>query len=410
MILRWLSIWFFSLVLLFANPLQEAIDAAPRGAVIELEPGEYHGNITISKPITIDGKDQSAHIVGEQKGSIISIKSSNVVIKNLTIRGSGDSHEKIDSAIVAVDSNYITIENNHIEDALFGIDLQQVNRSKVINNYITSKPYALGLRGDGIRLWYAHDNVVSDNTLHKSRDLVVWYSSGNEIDRNYGEYGRYSLHFMYAGKNLVRDNEFRYNSVGIFFMYSSGTVATGNIVRNSIGAFGVGLGMKDASGFTIEDNIMIYNARGIFNDQSPFQPDQPNIYKRNKILYNSSGLEFQGIREASIFIDNTIKGNMEPVVNADSVNNLHMNEWKNNYWDTYEGYDLNKDGIGDIPFNHYSYADRLWSYKPSIKFFYGSVVIDLLNFLAKMAPFSEPELLATDLEPLMEPYGAKTSK
>ncbi|MDY0238468.1 MAG: hypothetical protein RBS42_06415 [Campylobacterales bacterium] len=123
MILRWLSIWFFSLVLLFANPLQEAIDAAPRGAVIELEPGEYHGNITISKPITIDGKDQSAHIVGEQKGSIISIKSSNVVIKNLTIRGSGDSHEKIDSAIVAVDSNYITIENNHIEDALFGIDL-----------------------------------------------------------------------------------------------------------------------------------------------------------------------------------------------------------------------------------------------------------------------------------------------
>jgi nitrous oxidase accessory protein len=389
---------------LWANPLQEAIDNAPSGAVLELSSGEYRGNIEIRKPITIDGLDQSAHIVGDGNASVITIYSSNVVLKNLTISGSGDSHEKIDSAIVAFSSNNIKIENNYIHDALFGIDLQQVNRSHIIDNYITSKPYDLGLRGDGIRLWYAHDNTILNNTLHKSRDLVIWYASGNTIEKNLGEYGRYSLHFMYAGKNMVRDNIFRYNSVGIFFMYSSGTTAIGNIVRNSIGAFGVGLGMKDASNFTILDNDIIYNARGIYIDQSPFQPGTVNIYERNNILYNSNGVEFQGVRERSIFNKNTIKGNMEAVVNADTHNRLDIMQWKNNYWDTYEGFDRDGDGAGDIPFNHFAYADKLWLYNPNIKFFYGSVVIDLLNFLAKMAPFSEPDLLATDLEPLMEPY------
>ena len=404
---RIVGILFVLIGFLFGNSLQEAIDNAPKGAIIELGAGEYHGNILIDKPITIDGKDQKAHIVGDGTGSVITIRSSNVVLKNLTISGTGSSHEKIDSAIVAYDSNSIKILNNYIHDALFGIDLQQVNRSHVTDNYITSKPYDLGLRGDGIRLWYAHDNTILNNTLHKSRDLVVWYSSGNTIEKNLGEYGRYSLHFMYAGKNMVRDNLFRYNSVGIFFMYSSGTTAIGNTVRNSIGAFGVGLGMKDASNFTILNNDIIYNARGIYIDQSPFQPGTVNIYEGNNVLYNSNGVEFQGVRERSIFNKNTIKGNMEAVVNADTHNRLDIMQWKNNYWDTYEGFDRNKDGVGDIPFNHFAYADKLWLYNPNIKFFYGSVVMDLLNFLAKMAPFSEPDLLATDLEPLMEPYSEK---
>lgn len=403
MLARWLVSGCLCVGLVWASALQEAIDNAPKGAVIELGPGEYQGNIVINKPLTIDGKDQRARIVGDGTASVITIRSSNVVLKNLTIEGSGDSHEKIDSAIVAYDANHLSIENNHIRDALFGIDLQQVNRSKIVDNYITSKPYDLGLRGDGIRLWYAHDNIILGNTLHKSRDLVIWYSSGNIIEKNLGEYGRYSLHFMYAGKNMVRENIFQYNSVGIFFMYSNGTTAIGNTVRNSIGAFGVGLGMKDASNFTILDNDIIYNARGIYIDQSPFQPDTVNVYERNNILYNSSGIEFQGVRERSIFTHNTIKGNMEAVVNSDTHNRLDIMRWKNNYWDTYEGFDRDKDGVGDIPFTHYAYADKLWLYNPNIKFFYGSVVMDLLNFLAKMAPFSEPDLLVTDREPLMEP-------
>ena len=229
----------FFITSLLSNELQEAIDNASEGSIITLSKGEYHGNIVINKALVIDGIDKKAKIIGDGKGSVISIKKSNVVIKNLSIENSGFSVEKIDSAIHAKEVNNITIENNHISDSLFGINFEQVNRSKIVDNFITSKDLELGIRGDGIRLWNSHDNQLFANRLYKSRDFVLWYSSGNNIENNYGSYNRYSLHFMYAGRNMVRNNFFEYNSVGIFFMYSSGTIAIGNTVKNSLGAFGV---------------------------------------------------------------------------------------------------------------------------------------------------------------------------
>lgn len=391
----------------FAVTLQEAINQAPDGAKITLQAGEYVGNIVINKPLTIDGIDKSAIIVGDGAGSVITINSSNVVLKNLTVKNSGNSVENIDSGILAKNVNHITLDNNRVEDTLFGINLEQVNRSKITNNFVTSKDLPLGVRGDAIRLWYSHDNQVVSNTIYKSRDFVLWYSSGNIIEGNYGSHNRYSLHFMYAGRNTIRNNTFEYNSVGIFFMYSSGSIVQNNTVKNAIGPFGVGIGMKDTSNFTLLDNNLIYNSRGLYIDQSPYQPGTINVFERNSILYNSSGVQFQVSRERSIFNENILRGNIEAVVNDSPRNNLEKNEWSRNYWDSYEGFDRNGDGYGDIPYKHYVYADKLWLYNPNVKFFYGSVIMDLLNFLAKFIPFSEPELLAVDNKPLMEWKNAK---
>lgn len=391
----------------FAVTLQEAINQAPDGAKITLQAGEYVGNILINKPLTIDGIDKNAIIVGDGAGSVITINSSNVVLKNLTVKNSGNSVENIDSGILAKNVNHITLDNNRVEDTLFGINLEQVNRSKITNNFVTSKDLPLGVRGDAIRLWYSHDNQVVSNTIYKSRDFVLWYSSGNIIEGNYGSHNRYSLHFMYAGRNTIRNNTFEYNSVGIFFMYSSGSIVQNNTVKNAIGPFGVGIGIKDTSNFTLLDNNLIYNSRGLYIDQSPYQPGTINVFERNSILYNSSGVQFQVSRERSIFNENILRGNIEAVVNDSPRNNLEKNEWSRNYWDSYEGFDRNGDGYGDIPYKHYVYADKLWLYNPNVKFFYGSVIMDLLNFLAKFIPFSEPELLAVDNKPLMEWKNAK---
>ena len=76
-----------------------------------------------------------------------------------------------------------------MSDSLFGINLEQVNRS-VIDNFITSKDLELGIR-DAIRLWNSHDNQLLSNKIYKSRDFVLWYSSGNNIENNYGSYNRY---------------------------------------------------------------------------------------------------------------------------------------------------------------------------------------------------------------------------
>ena len=75
---------FFS-IFLYSNELQDAIDNAPSGSKITLAEGIYKGNIVINKALVIDGIDKKAKIIGDGKGSVISIKKSNVVIKNLSI-------------------------------------------------------------------------------------------------------------------------------------------------------------------------------------------------------------------------------------------------------------------------------------------------------------------------------------
>ena len=277
--------------------------------------------------------------------------------------------------------------------------MEIVNNSLIENNFITSKNYDLGLRGDGVRLWYSNDNIIRKNHLYRSRDMVVWYSHGNTIEENLGEYGRYSLHFMYAGKNYVRNNTYQHNSVGIFFMYSNDTTATGNLVKSAVGATGIGIGLKDATNFVIEDNTIVYNSQGMYIDRSPFEPDTNNWIRNNKIMYNAEAMHFHSLCENSIITGNTIMGNIEDVVNDSRSEKDFNNEFRMNFWDNYEGFDRNRDGYGDNTYRVYQYADKLWTYNPSVKFFYGSPVLTLLNFLSKLAPFSEPIFLLEDKQP-----------
>ncbi len=386
-------------IVLDANLLQDAIDHAKSGSKLQLPNGVYRGNIVIDKPLIIEGESKKTIVEGDGQGTVITITSPFVTVKNLTIRHSGAEHERVDAGVAIKKAHHSNIINCRLEDVLFGIDLQEVKDSNISYNYITSKPFDLGLRGDAIRLWYSNDNTLTHNHITKARDFVVWYSHGNLIANNYGEYGRYSLHFMYTGKNIVKNNVFKHNSVGIFFMYSKDSIAINNRVENSIGTTGLGIGLKDCSNYTIKDNKILYNARGLYIDRSPFEPDTKNYISDNLILYNSEGVHFHSLSLHNIFKGNTIKGNIESVVNDSYNTRVTENVWDGNYWDSYEGFDKNRDGIGDTPYTLYYYADKIWMLNPNTKFFYGSPVISMLNFMAKVAPISEPVVLLTDIHP-----------
>ncbi len=397
---------FFALFgLLHANVLQDAIDKAPAGSILKLPAGVYKGNIVINKPITIMGKEEGVIIDAEGNGTVITAKGSFITLKNLTIVGSGDRHERLDAAIKLSDGKQCEISHCVIKDCLFGIDMQMVSNSIISNNKITSKNFDLGLRGDGLRLWYSNDNIVKENSLIKSRDMVIWYSHGNEIIKNYGRENRYSLHFMYAGKNLIKDNTYELNSVGIFFMYSQDSIAIGNVIKSSLGATGMGIGLKDVSNFVLKDNTVLYNAQGLYIDRSPFEPDTHNWIEGNKILYNAEALHFHSMSENNVIKDNIIMGNIEDIVNDSRGSKTNENEIVGNYWDKYEGFDRNGDNIGDTPHKVYQYADQMWIYNPDVKFFYASPVITLLNFLAKLAPFTKPLFLMEDEQPKVQIKG-----
>ena len=404
---KFLILLFCAIGVFAATSLQQIINQAKAGSKIELPQGVFRGNILIDKPLMIIGQGKSTVIQGDMKDTVIKIRSSNVIVKNLTIKGSGKEHERVDAGVSIKDAKFCEVSDCFIKDCLFGIDLQNVHRSKLINNFITSKKFPLGIRGDGVRLWYSNDNILRKNHLYKSRDFVIWYSHGNIIEENIGEFGRYSLHFMYAGKNIVRKNVYKHNTVGIFFMYSRDTKAYDNIIMSSVGTTGIGIGLKDATNFTITNNTILYCAKGLYIDRSPFQPDERNFIENNKILYNSVAIQFHSVSENNKIVNNIFKGNMENVYDDSGAKIIHSikNEWSRNFWDDYEGFDKDNDGIGDTPYTLYYYADQIWISRPNVRFFYGSTVISVLNFLAKLAPFSEPMKLLTDPKPLMNDKG-----
>ncbi|MDR0588664.1 MAG: nitrous oxide reductase family maturation protein NosD [Burkholderiales bacterium] len=389
------------------NPLQDAIDRAAAGSTLKLSRGLYRGAIHIDKPLSLIAEEKGAVIRGNGIGTVIRVTANHVTLSGITVEGSGDSHQSIDACVAVINANNVKVLNLTLRDCLFGVNFEGTHKSLIENNTITSKPFSSGLKGDGIRLWYSHANIIRGNVTQNVRDNVLWYSSANRIENNRGEDSRYALHFMYADRNVVTHNRYEHNSVGIFMMYSHGSNVSNNIITHASDAFGIGIGMKEVSDCKVEDNHLMYNARGLYLDQSPYQPDTVNRFIGNRLSYNTIAIQMHGTLLGSDFERNLFKGNIDDVANDTPESRLDLNRWFNNYWDNYEGFDRNRDGYGDTPHEQFAYADKMWSYRPSVKFFYGSPVMSLLNFLYKLMPFSEPDYIASDPKPMMRPDHAR---
>jgi nitrous oxidase accessory protein len=381
------------------RPLQPLLDAAQQGSTLVLEPGHYAGPAVLDKPMTLEGNGLVT-IDGGGRGTVLLVDTDGATISGLRLIGSGNSHNDLDSGI-QVRGKYNVIKDNVIEDALFGIDLQQSNNNIVRRNSISSKDIELGMRGDAIRLWYSFDNRIVDNLVTNSRDIVIWYSRDNTISRNTASGGRYSLHFMYSQHNLVESNTFFQNSVGIFVMYSDGIVIRNNHIRDATGTTGVGIGFKETSEVTVENNQILYCANGLYVDVSPYQPDTVNIFNNNLIAYNGIGVSFLSDWKGNEFRNNTLKGNLTQV-SVSGAGTAVRNLWEGNHWDDYEGFDRDDDLTGDTPYELHSYADRLWMDVPPVQFFKGSPLLEVLDFLERLAPFSPPKLLLRDAVPVMK--------
>ena len=378
------------------TPLQPLIDNAEEGATLLLEPGIYAGPVLIDKPLTLDGQGKVTIDAGS-KGSVIVLETDGAVVRNLHLTNSGESHNDIDSG-VQVRGRFNVISDNVIDNCLFGIDLQQSENNIVRRNRISSKPFELGTRGDAIRLWYSFENKVTDNVISDSRDTVVWYSANNTIARNTSYDSRYSLHFMYSRYNLVEDNRYYNNTVGVFLMYSDGVVLRNNYIAHASGSTGVGIGFKETSDVTVEGNKILYCASGLYIDISPFQPDTINTFSNNLIAYNGIGIRFLNDWTGNEFRENRFIDNLTQVV-VSSGKTANHNIWADNYWSDYEGFDEDQDGVGDTPYELYVYADRLWQDVPYAQFFKGSPVLEVMDFLERLAPFTEPHVLVRDERP-----------
>ncbi len=387
--------------LIFANILQYTIDRAVSGSILKLPDGIYEGKVVINKPITIIGTNYGAIIQGDGKGKVITINSSNVILKNLTITNSGNRIEILDSAISMQKVANCEISNCKILNSLYGIDMMMVNDSLIENNYITSKDNDISLKGDALKIWYSNNNIIKDNIIESSRDVTVTRSHNNKIINNTFKTNRFGLHISLSANNLVEDNLFQYNSVAVMLMGAKDTVLKNNKINSSKGAAGIGVVIKGVSNLLFENNTVSYNTQGLYIDSTNKEEGMQRYIKDNEISYNKEALHFHEAIKNNTITNNKIFGNIDDVVKDVRGVFLSTNVIEYNYWDRYAGFDKNKDNIGDTPHKNFQYADQLWHYNHKIKFFYASPVMTLMNFLANIAPFIDPVMLLEDTKPIV---------
>ena len=376
--------------------LQTLIDDAAPGSVLKLPPGVYAGPVLVDKPLIIDGGGKVT-VDGGGKGTVFVIDTKGATLRGLRLSGSGESHDS-DDACLNVRGDHHVVENLIIDDCLFGIDLKQANHNVVRENRIRSKPFELGVRGDGLRLWYSNHNLIEKNEIVDSRDMVAWYANHNIYRGNIGKRSRYSIHFMFAKDSVVEGNSFHGNAVGVYLMYTERIHVRNNIISHATGATGMGLGFKESSDSEIENNEIIYCAVGVGSDLSPFEPDTTILFRNNRFAFNGIAIRFTSELGGNILKNNIFEGNLTDVVQM-GRGTSDKNLWENNYFADYQGFDRNADGIGDTPYELYSYADQIWIETPPAQFFKTSPVLELLDFLERLAPFSTPELQLRDLVP-----------
>lgn len=375
---------------------QTLVDQAPPGSILKPPAGTYAGPVLVDKPLTIDGGGQVT-IDGGGKGTVFVVDTEGAVLRNLHLKGSGDSHDS-DDACLNVRGNHHLVESIRIDDCLFGIDLKQANDNTIRENHIRSKDRELGVRGDGLRLWYSNRNLIEKNEVVDSRDMVAWYSNNNTYRGNIGKRSRYSIHFMFAKDSVVEGNSFYDNAVGVYLMYTERVHIRNNIISHATGAAGMALGFKESSDSEVENNEIIYCAVGVGSDLSPFEPDTTIRFKGNRFAYNGVGIRFTSELGGNILHDNLFEGNLTDVVQM-GRGVASRNEWRGNYFADYQGFDRNGDGIGDTPHELYAYADQIWIEQPAAQFFKTAPVLELLDFLERLAPFSSPELQLKDDAP-----------
>ncbi|MFW6059445.1 MAG: nitrous oxide reductase family maturation protein NosD, partial [Phycisphaeraceae bacterium] len=390
-----------------AFDLQRAIDDAVPHDTIRVPAGTHVGTVRIDKPLTLIGAD-GAILDGNSVGDVVKIEAPDVTLRHFTIQSTGLSLDRENAGVTVLGAR-ARIEHNTFRDVLFGVYLKEAPGTVIRHNDIGGKDVDIARRGDGIRLWYSNDCTITDNQVHHSRDVVMWFSDRVRLERNTVTHGRYGLHFMYSDGNVIVDNVLRDNSVGAFLMYSSNlTLKRNRFIRNR-GPSGYGIGLKDMDGITAEDNRFLGNRIGIYLDNSPSSVDITHRFERNLLAYNDIGIAFQPLVKRNRFTRNTFLENIEQVAVYGDGTFAGGNDFtvagQGNFWSDYTGYDRDGDGLGDIEYRAESLFENLMDRQPSLRLFLFSPAQQAVELASEAFPAFRPRPKLTDTAPLMRPVG-----
>jgi len=379
------------------SPSSESLEAAVKsvkdGGVIVVMPGRYRVHeLLVEKPVSIIGRGFPI-LDGEGKGEILRIAADNVTLEGLRLTGTGISYTQDRAAIRVTNVGNCTIRNNRFEAVLYGIYLARVTICHVASNDLSARGGTEAKSGNGIHLWASRGVTIANNHVSGFRDGIYFefvhdtQVRGNASERNL----RYGLHFMYSDDCDYVGNTFRSNGAGVAVMYTKRVHMAHNRFEKNWGSTAYGLLLKEIADSRIEHNVFAENTTGLYADGADRIQATGNDFNRNGWAVKVGGSTLNGLFTANNFVDNTF----DVTTNSQAPST----RFEGNFWSSYKGYDLNRDGVGDIPHAPVRLFAVIVEHNPQAIVLMRSALAALLDAAERMMPTLTP-MLFVDPRPL----------
>lgn len=375
--------------------LKTASKLAKNGDTIFIKKGIYkEHNIVFSKPVVLLAEN-GVEIDGEESGDVLTFTADDFVVNGLKIINVGTSYTIDNAAIKVIKSNNFTIENCTLENVFFGILIEKSKNGIIRKNKVSSNRLGEASSGNGIHIWSGDNMLVYNNELFGLRDGVYFeFVTNSEVYNNLSYSNiRYGLHFMFSNNNVYYTNKFENNGAGVAVMFSKFIKMYKNVFKLNWGSASYGLLLKEIYDAEIYNNLFEENTIGVNAEGST----RIN-YNNNTFLRNGWAIKITGACYANVFVKNNFLHNSLDLSYNSKIND---NLFENNYWSDYTGYDLNKDGIGDVAYRPVKLFSFIVNKTPEALVLLRSLFVDIINFSEKVSPVFTPDNLI-DAKPLMQ--------
>lgn len=377
------------------SSIQEGINRAASGDTVLIREGIYREHdIHIDKSLELVG-EENAVIDGENQGTVLSVHADGFGIRGLRIINVGQSYTKDFAGILVNGSKDFVIEDNVLEQVFFGVLIEKSSGGTVRNNQVRSNSVSQASSGNGIHLWHCSEMNIHSNELSGLRDGIYFefVKESKVSDNKSHDNLRYGLHFMFSNNNAYFDNEFRSNGAGVAIMFSKFVEMYRNRFVHNWGSASYGLLLKEIYDAEIEDNLFEQNTIGISVDGSTRINYRNNDFVRNGWAVKIIGACYDNLFSRNNFLNNALDLSYNSKINS--------NRFDNNYWSEYSGYDLDRNGIGDVPYRPVKLFSYIVHNTPETIILLRSLFVDIINFSEKVSPVFTPDNLL-DNNPLMK--------
>ncbi|MBL8977683.1 MAG: nitrous oxide reductase family maturation protein NosD [Gemmatimonadetes bacterium] len=374
--------------------ISTALGVAADGDTIRVGPGEYREpELVIARRLTLLGEGWPVLVGGDHQ--ILTVTADDVTIAGFVLREVSPSATDDRAAIKVRDAGRCRIENNTLIDTFFGIYLSRAAGCVVRGNRIRGSGTTEALSGNAIHSWSSNDLRIEGNLVRGHRDGIYLEFTTGAVVRDNTSSGnlRYGLHFMFSNQCEYTDNHFLANGAGVAVMYSHHVLMERNTFAESWGSGAYGVLLKDISDSRLTGNRFDRNSTGLFGEGTNRVEVTGNEFTRN-----GWGVRIMADAHETAFTGNRFSGNSFDV-SSNSAN--AASRFRGNYWDRYAGYDLDRDGYGDVPFAPVRLFALVVQQNEPALILLRSFFVSLLDLAERVAPVLTPRMME-DPRPLMQ--------